>query len=111
MASASGAMPMLRSPEAQRTGNSRALRTPRARPAASSSCVSVPASKNFSMRLSSASATISISASRAAFASPAIASGTGPSVILPDSSVANVYAFIATRSTTPRKAFSSPMGS
>ena len=72
--------------------------------------MSVPASKNFSIRLSSASATISISASRAAFALSVMSAGTAPSVILPDPSAANVYAFIATRSTTPVKCFSSPMG-
>ena len=42
--------------------------TPRFNPATSSSCVSVPASKNFSISASSASATISISASRADWA-------------------------------------------
>ena len=66
MASASGCMPMFRSPDAQKTGKSLPARIARARPAVSSSCVSVPASKNFSISASSASATISMSASRAA---------------------------------------------
>ena len=83
-------MPMFLSPDTQKTGNSLPARIARARPAVSSSCVSVPASKNFSISASSASATISVSASRAALAAAAIASGTGPSVILPDSSPANV---------------------
>ena len=40
-----------------------------------------------------------------------MSAGTAPSVILPEPSVANVYAFIATRSTTPLKSRSSPIGS
>jgi len=84
--------------------------TPVRRPLSRSSWLSVPASKNFSMRLSSASATISTSASRPAFTLSVMSAGTAPSVILPEPSVVNVYAFIATRSTTPVKCFSSPMG-
>ena len=59
-------MPMLRGAEVHTSGKmlGRAA-TPRSSPATSSSCVSVPASKNFSISASSASATISISASRA----------------------------------------------
>ncbi len=102
---------MLRAPDTQKTGNSLAIRIARARPAVSSSCVSEPASKNFSISASSASATISVSVSRALAAAADNASGSGPSVILPDSSPANVYAFIATRSTTPLKSLSLPIGS
>ena len=52
-------------------------------PARSSSCVSVPASKNFSISPSSASATISISASRAVCAGPSSSAGIAPSAGLP----------------------------
>ncbi len=110
MASASGWMPIFLSPDVQKTGKIFPARTPRLRPALSSSWVSVPASKNFSISASSASATISMSASRAALACSATVSGTAPSVIFPDSSPANVYAFIPTRSTTPVNPCSTPMG-
>ena len=59
------------------------------RPATSSSCVSVPASKNFSISLSSASATISMSASRAACASSLMSAGTSSSLNFPLPSVSN----------------------
>ena len=61
-------MAMFAPAEAQKTGKTRPELMPRFSPASSSSCVSVPASKNFSIRESSASATISIRASRAAAA-------------------------------------------
>ena len=64
-ASSSGWMPMLAVADAQSAGKMRPAATPRFSPPTSSSCVSVPASKNFSISESSASATISISASRA----------------------------------------------
>ena len=75
------------------------------RPATSSSSVSVPASKNFSISFSSASATISISASRAASTAAVMSAGTAASVNVPLSSAWNMYAFFATRSTTPRERF------
>jgi hypothetical protein len=80
-------------------------------PLTSSSCGSVPASKNFSIRLSSASATISMSASRAVVAACSSSAGIAPSVGLPLPSAANVQAFMPTRSMTPRNDFSSPIGS
>ena len=80
-------------------------------PLTSSSWVSVPASKKRSISVSSASATISTSASRAAATAPSMAPGTGPSVILLDPSAGKVNAFWFTRSTTPVKCLSSPMGS
>ena len=86
----------------QREHLRRARRRPRG-PSTSSSCVSVPASKNFSISASSASATISISASRALFAASAMSAGTAPSLTLPEPSAAYVNAFIDTRSTTPLK--------
>ena len=104
-------MPMFAVADAHSTGNTRPAATPRLSPASSSSCVSVPASKNFSISASSASATISISASRAACAGPSSSAGIALSEGLPLPSAANVHAFIATRSTTPRNAFSSPIGS
>ena len=76
-ASSSGCMPMFAVADAQSTGKMRPAAMPRLRPATSSSCVSVPASKNFSISASSASATISISASRALLAAPSISAGTG----------------------------------
>ena len=74
--------------EAQRSGLIRPERTAVRNPPTSSSWVSVPASKNRSMRESSASATISMSASRAEVAASFMAAGTGPSVNLPLASVA-----------------------
>ena len=56
---------MLATPDVHTSGNIFAGARRRFRPSISSSCVSVPASKNFSISGSSASATISISASRA----------------------------------------------
>ena len=56
-------------------GKIRPAATPRLSPDTSSSCVSVPASKNFSISASSASATISMSASRARCASAASSDG------------------------------------
>src|SRR5262245_43801997 len=111
MASRTGCDPMLDEPAVHTSGNTLALSVAFFSPVTSSSCVSVPASKNFSISCSSASATISISASRAALARSVISPGTAPSVILPEPSVAKVYAFIATRSTTPLKLLSSPRGS
>jgi hypothetical protein len=101
---------MLAVADVHTSGNTREALTPRLRPSISSSCVSVPDSKNFSISASSASATISISASRALCASLSRLAGIAPSDGLPLPSVANVIAFIATRSTTPVNAFSSPIG-
>ena len=81
---------MFCSPDVHTSGKIFAARVAAARPLTSSSCVSVPASKNFSISDSSASATISISASRAAFAASAMSAGTAPSVILPEPSPAKV---------------------
>ena len=95
--------------ETQNSGNTRPEATPRFSPPTSSSCVSVPASKKRSINASSASATISMSASRAVCAALSRSAGMAPSLGLP--SAPKVQAFIATRSTTPRNDFSSPMGS
>ena len=81
---------MFCSPDVHSSGNILAARVAAARPFTSSSCVSVPASKNFSISGSSASATISISASRAAVAASVMSAGTAPSVILPEPSAAKV---------------------
>jgi hypothetical protein len=110
IASRIGCMPRLVPAEAHNTGNTRPAAMPRFRPPASSSCVSVPASKNFSISASSASATISISASRALVAADDRSAGTSPSVALPLPSVANVHARMVTTSTIPLKFFSSPIG-
>ena len=48
---------------------------------------------------------------RASAPAPSSPSGTAPSVGLPLPSVGERHAFIATRSTTPVKLFSSPIGS
>ncbi len=109
-ASRNGWTPMLTVADVQSTGNTLRARTARRSPATSSSCVSVPVSKNFSISASSASATISTSASRAAWALSFRPAGMSPSVALPLPSPAKVTAFRPTRSTTPWKAFSSPMG-
>jgi hypothetical protein len=109
IASISACSPMLAVADAQTTGKIRPAPMPRFSPESSSSCVSVPASKNFSMSASSASATISMSASRAVAAARSRLAGTGASFTLPLPSV--VEAFIETRSTTPVKLFSSPIGS
>ena len=106
-----GCAPMFCRPEVHTSGTIVAARVAVARPLVNSSWVSVPASKNFSINDSSASATISISASRADCAASLRPAGISPSVILPDASPANEYAFIDTRSTTPVKFFSSPSGS
>ena len=90
MASSNVWMPMFVLPDVQTTGKMRDALKPRFRPPTSSSCVSVPASKNFSMSESSASAIISMSASRALFAASSSSAGIGPSVGLPLPSVANV---------------------
>ena len=108
---AAAATRIFASPDVQTSGNTFAALRRALRPASSSSCVSVPASKNFSISCSSASATISMRASRAAVAASASSAGTAPSVIFPELSPANVYAFIVTRSTTPLKSRSSPIGS
>jgi hypothetical protein len=78
----------------------------------SSSCVSVPASKNFSISCSSASATISISASRAAVPASAVSfRRDGAFVIWPEPSVGEAVRLHRTRSTTPVNVLSSPSGS
>ena len=99
------------SPDVQTSGKSRPATVAARSPETSCSCVSVPSAKKVSISVSSASATISISCSRAIFASSASAAGTSPSVILPLPSAANVSAFMRTRSTTPVKFRSSPIGS
>ena len=109
-ASRSGTMPILSVAEVHTSGATWPARTAVRRPASSSSCVSVPDSKNFSIRLSSASATISIKASRAVFAEATISSGMSSTEGLPLLPEANTSAFMATRSTTPRKDFSLPIG-
>ena len=102
---------MFSSADVHTSGNTLpAIVAPR-RPATSSSSVSVPASKNFSISFSSFSATISMSASRAASTAAVMSPGTAPSVNLPLSSVWKMNAFFETRSTTPLKFFSSPIGS
>ena len=68
-------------------------------------------SKNLSMRVSSASATISIKASRAVLAESAMSSGISSTEGLPWSPGVNTSAFMATRSTTPRNDCSLPSGS
>ncbi len=110
MASASGCTPTLSRPDAQRTGKSVPARTVRASPWSSSSCDSVPVSKNRAISVSSVSATVSIRASRAAAAAGDEVVGTGPVVQAPEPSVANVCACRVSRSITPVKARSSPMG-
>ena len=102
---------LTQSPTCRRAGTACAASVAPRSPATSSSSVSVPASKNFSISFSSFSATISISASRAASTAAVMSAGTAPSVNLPLSSVWNRKAFFDTRSTTPRKFFSSPIGS
>ena len=102
---------MLRVADVHTSGNTFAASVAARSPPSSSSSVSVPASKNFSISCSSFSATISISASRAVSTAAVMSDGTGPSLNLPLSSVWNVYAFFATRSMTPLNAFSSPIGS
>ena len=69
---------MLRSAEVQTSGNSFAPSVALRSPAISSSSVSVPASKNFSIRCSSFSATISINASRALSTAAVMSAGTAP---------------------------------
>ena len=86
MASSRWGTPMFRVADVTTSGNSLEASTAPRSPATSSSWVSVPASKNFSMSRSSASATISTSASRAAAASSARSAGMAPSVNLPDPS-------------------------
>ena len=103
-------MPTLVIAEAQRTGKSLLWAIPRRSPAVTSSLVSVPSSKNRSMSASSASAISSTSASRAACASAACSAGISPAVIAPLPSVLNVNPFIETRSMTPRKSRSCPIG-
>ena len=98
-------------PDVHTSGKILAAIVPLRRPATSSSSVSVPASKNFSISFSSFSATISTSASRAASTAAVMSAGTGPSVNAPLSSVLNVNAFRVTRSTMPLKLFSAPIGS
>ena len=102
---------MFASAEVHTSGNSLPALVAVRSPATSSSSVSVPASKNFSISASSASATISISASRAASTAAVMSAGMAASVNLPLSSVSKTSAFLATRSTTPRNARSSPSGS
>ncbi len=109
-ASSSADVPIAARPEVHSSGatfpESTALRSP----SSSSSWVSVPASKKRSISASSASATISISCSRAVPATSLSSKGTGPSVALPLPSDAYVHAFMPTRSMTPPKPRSSPMG-
>ena len=65
MASSSGWTPMLSAADVHSSGNNLPDAVAARSPATNCSCVSVPASKNFSISDSSASATISMSASRA----------------------------------------------
>ena len=110
MASSSGCTPMLASADVHSSGKMRRWPTAPRRPCSSSSCDSVPASKNFSISASSASATISMRLSRAAAAASASAAGTSPAAgLLP--SPGKRSACMRTRSTTPSNAFSSPIGS
>ncbi len=83
IASISGCSPIFVVADVHSTGKMRPALIPRFRPDSSSSCESVPASKNFSIRASSASATISMSASRAEPAAVSMLAGTAPSVGLP----------------------------
>ena len=110
IASSSCCDPTFSTADVQTSGKIFAAAVADRRPVTSSSSVSVPASKNFSISFSSFSATISTSASRAASTAPAMAAGTAPSVNAPLSSVLNVNAFFVTRSTTPLKFLSSPIG-
>ena len=66
---------MLTSADVQTSGKTLAAAVALRRPATSSSSVSVPASKNFSISFSSASATISIRASRAVSTAAVIVRG------------------------------------
>jgi hypothetical protein len=70
---------MLSVAEVQTSGKSFAAAVADFSPLMSSSFVSVPASKKRSISASSASATISISASRALLTAAAISAGTAPS--------------------------------
>ena len=88
IASISACAPMLARPDVHTSGKIFDARVAVARPFTSSSCVNVPASKNFSISASSASATISISASRAVLAASAMLAGTAPSLTLPEPSFA-----------------------
>ena len=81
-------MPMFASAEAHTSGAILPVSAALRRPVTSSSCVSVPTSKNRSISASSASATISMSASRAAVAASAMSAGTSPSDGFPLPSVA-----------------------
>ena len=102
---------MLTRAEVQTSGNTRAAAVALRRPSTTSSSVSVPASKNFSISFSSASATISIRASRAVSTAAVMSAGTGPSVNAPLPSALKTKALRVIKSTTPRKFFSSPIGS
>ncbi len=92
IASSSGCTPMFCSAEVQKSGNRRPDITPRLRPIIISSAESVPSSKNRSISASSASAIISMSASRSAVALSRRAAGISPAVIVPVPSAANVSA-------------------
>ena len=81
-------MPMFSEREAHTSGTILPVRVAVRRPATSSSCVSVPASKNLSISASSASATISMSASRAGCGGIGDVGRHAPSVALPLPSVA-----------------------
>jgi hypothetical protein len=108
MAFSAASMPTLRSAEVQMAGKIVAAAVARCRPVMRSWSFSVPASKNFSINVSSASATASISAVRAACASCSIAAGTGPSAAGPPSAAA-VKAFMPMMSTMPVQASPSPI--
>ena len=102
-------MPMLASADVHTSGKIRRLPTALRRPRSNSSCDSVPASKNFSISSSSASATISIRLSRALEAASASAGGISPATGL-SPSPGDRTARIRTRSTTPSNDLSSPIG-
>ena len=111
IASSSWGMPTFSSADEQTSGKSLPAIAALRSPDTSSASVSVPASKKCSMSFSSFSATISMSASRAASTSALMSAGTAPSVNAPPPSFLKTNARFVTRSTTPRKSFSSPIGS
>ena len=101
--SSSCCTPMLSVADVQTSGKILPAMVAARNPVTISSSLRVPASKNFSISFSSFSATISISASRAASTAAVISPGIAPSENLPLSSVWKRNAFLETRSTTPRK--------
>ena len=97
-------------PEANSTGKMRSSRIASCMAVIRWSSGMVPFSKNSSINSSLPSATSSTSASCAALASSASSAGIGPSLPLPFPPIVYVWAFIVTRSTTPVRLRSLPIG-